>query len=93
MFWILMGMLEEDDDENWVIDVVDQVICASFKVLEEVISVVDQMMCAGFEVLKKVIDVVDQVMCAVFNITEEIVSKSEEIIFKLCLIFAGILRQ
>ena len=74
MFWILMGMLEEDDDEDWVIGIVDQVVCASFEMLERVISVVDQ------------------VVCTDFDITGEIVSESEGVIFKLCLISAGILR-
>ena len=68
-------MLKEDDDEDWVIGVVDQVVCADFKVLEEVIGVINQ------------------VMCAVFNITEEMITKSKRVIFKLCLIFARILRQ
>ena len=93
MFWILMGMLEEDDNEDWVIGVVDQVMCADFEVLEGVISVVDQVICTGFKVLERIISVIDWVMCADFNITGEIVSESEEIIFKFCLISAGILRR
>jgi len=76
MFWILMGMLKEDDDEDWVIGVVDQVVCVGFEVLEKVIGVVDQVVCAGFKVLEGVIGVVNQVVCADFNITGKIISKS-----------------
>ena len=53
MFWILIGVLEEDDDENWVIGVVNRVVCADFKVLEEVIGVVDQVIYAIFNIIKR----------------------------------------
>ena len=32
-----MGVLKEDNDKNWVIGIVDQVVYANFKVLEGVI--------------------------------------------------------
>ena len=49
MFWILMGVLE-DDNEDWVIGVVDQVVCTSFKVLEGVIGIVNQVMYVDFNI-------------------------------------------
>ena len=92
MFWILMDVLE-DDDEDWVIGVVDQVVYVGFEMLEEVIGIVDWVICTGFKMLEGVISVVNWVVCAGFNITGKIVSESKEVIFKLYLISAGILRQ
>ena len=63
MFWILTGVLEEDDNEDWVIGVVNRMVCADFEMLEEVIGVVNWVMYAGFEVLEGVIGVVNQVVC------------------------------
>ena len=54
MFQILIDVLEDDDNENWVIGVVDQVVCTGFEVLEEVINVVDWVVCADFKVLEEV---------------------------------------
>ena len=58
MFWILISVLEEDNDEDWVIGIVNQVVCADFKVLEEVIGVVDQVMCAVFNITGIVVSVI-----------------------------------
>ena len=77
MFWILMGILEKNNDEDWVIGVVNQVVYVGFEMLEEVIGVVNQVVCAGFKVLEEVIDVVDWVVCTGFDITGEMISESK----------------